>query len=125
MPSRLQRILENAVTDSTYWSSTVPQSRQLLLEMRRRGKRVNVLFRGVSDSSTQAEPEKGVPLKLSRIRGASGWSWRRLLPIPVPDRMAAAQRVTIAAGGAKLEIVCEDADWWEDEAPSDDFGSNP
>ena len=125
--NRVRRIVESALVDCTYLS-TSPESNgsMLLLQARRAdGRRVNVRFRGVRESGASAEPEFGTPLSVVSVTDARGrlasalrvvlGSVLSLLKPPGP----AYARVTIQAGTARLDIVCQDAEWWEDEASPD------
>jgi hypothetical protein len=89
----------------------------LLTGRRADGKRVNVRFRAVRESDASAEPAAGSALRLQKVSDARKFSlWRILIPFPHGHSPSFA-RVTIEAGDARLDIVCQDAEWWEDEAP--------
>jgi hypothetical protein len=92
----------------------------LLLQARRTdGRRVNVRFRGVRESDATSEPEFGTPLRVVKVGNGNPFNIVSfLLPILRPPGVPHA-RVTIEAGTARLDIVCQDAEWWEDEAPPD------
>ena len=121
---RLSRILENALTNTTYESSErEPDGRVLVLHGRRAGHPVTVAFRGVHDSTTNQEPSPGAPLSFKSVQVRSGLI--ALLDFLLPDALfpgiksvrSGYARVRIEAGAARLDIVCQDAEWWEDEAP--------
>jgi hypothetical protein len=113
---RIRTILEQALRDTTYVSSTSEDggSRLHLRANRSDGRRVNVRFRGVRESESTAEPEPGAPLSLQGVGNADKLFFLRGLtslfkPPPPPGA-----RVRIDAGAARLEIVCQDAEWWEE-----------
>ncbi|HEX5370684.1 MAG TPA: hypothetical protein VFY10_14845 [Dehalococcoidia bacterium] len=116
---RIRKILENALPGTTYVSSVRESEASTLLLTGRRadGKRVNVRFRAVRESDASAEPAAGSALRLQKVSDARKFSlWRILIPFPHGHSPSFA-RVTIEAGDARLDIVCQDAEWWEDEAP--------
>ncbi len=115
---RIRKILENALPGTTYVSSVSEEGSTLLLTGRRAdGKRVNVRFRAVRESDASAEPAAGSALRLRNVGDATKFSlWRIMIPFPHGHSPSYA-RVTIEAGDARLDIVCQDAEWWEDEAP--------
>jgi len=125
--NRVRRIVESALVDCSYVSSrSEGDGGTLLLQARRaNGKRVNVRFRGVKESDATAEPEFGTPLRVVKVDDGHGRVASALLVIfggivallKPPGQPHA--RVTIQAGTARLDIVCQDAEWWEDEAPPD------
>jgi hypothetical protein len=121
---RLRRILQNALANTTYESSErQSDGRVLVLHARRAGRAVTVTFRGVHDSTATQEPSLGASLSLGAIQIRSGWL--SLLDFLLPDAVfpqvkavrSGYARVRIEAGAARLDIVCQDAEWWEDEAP--------
>ncbi len=114
---RIRKILENALPGATYVSSVSEEGSTLLLTGRRAdGKRVNVRFRAVRESDASAEPAPGSAMRLRKVSDATKFSlWRVLIPFPHGHSPSYA-RVTIEAGDARLDIVCQDAEWWEDEA---------
>jgi hypothetical protein len=122
--ARLRRILQNALTNATYESSErEPDGRTLVLHALRAGRGVTVTFRGVRDSKANQEPSPGAPVSLNSVHIRSGLI--ALLDFLLPDRLfpnvksvtAGYARVRIDAGAARLDIVCQDAEWWEEEAP--------
>jgi hypothetical protein len=115
---RIRKVLENALPGTAYVSSVrETEASTLLLTGRRAGKLVNVRFRAVRESDASAEPAAGSALRLRKVGDAAKFSfWRILLPIPHGHSPSYA-RVTIEAGDARLDIICQDAEWWEDEAP--------
>ena len=113
---RLRRVVENALSGATYESSRPEDGRLLLLEARRSGKQVFVRFRGVRQSDATATPESGADLRLVNVGSAERFSLMRFF-FPFARPGSGAARVRIEAGAARLDIVCEDAEWWESEAP--------
>jgi hypothetical protein len=80
----------------------------------RAGKGVTLRFRGVKDSNTSEAPTAGV-MQLRSVKGGSGGC----LSLGLFGRNNPGigyARVRIDVGDARLEIVCQDAEWWEDEA---------
>ena len=111
---RIRRILDQALVECTYVASRNEGEGVFLLQARRAdGRAVGVRFRGVKNSDTNAHPEPGVPLKLKSVKRAGGSLVSRLFPLIKPPGPAYA-RVRIEAGPATLEIVCQDAEWWEE-----------
>ncbi len=113
---RLRRIVSNAVDGAAYEGSRVEENgAHLLIEARRpEGQLVSLRFRGVKDSEATAAPPPGSVLHLESVASARRFSlWSMLfffLPSPGSNKM----RVRIKADDARLDIVCEDAEWWED-----------
>ena len=119
--NRVRRVVESALAGCTYVSSrTEADGSMVVLQARRaNGKRVTVRFRGVRESEATAEPEFGTPLSVVKVGNGNRFNIvSTLLPILRPPGPPHA-RVTIDAGGARLDIVCQDAEWWEDEASPD------
>lgn len=115
---RIRRVLENALPGCTYVSSERDtEGATLLLTGRRGGKRVNVRFRAVKKSDASAEPASGSALRLRGVGSGSKFSLLGMLFPLFRTPGPAYARVTIDAGDARLDIVCQDAEWWEDEAP--------
>jgi hypothetical protein len=114
---RIRRILENALSGCTYVSSKSEAGDMLVLKARRaNGRGVTVRFRAVRDSEATDVPSPGEPLRLRKVGSGDKRSLiGMLLPILRPPGPAYA-RVTIEAGTARMDIVCQDAEWWEDEA---------
>ena len=114
---RIRKVLENALPGTTYVSSVrESEASSLLLTGRRAGRLVNIRFRAVRQSDASSEPPAGSTLQLRKVGDADFSLWRFLLPFP-HGRSPSYARVTIEAGDARLDIVCQDAEWWEDEAP--------
>ena len=119
--NRVRRIVEAALANCSYVSSrSEGNGSTLLLQARRSdGRRVNVRFRGVRESEATSEPEFGTPLRVVSVGNGNRFNLLSVvLPILKPPGPPHA-RVTIAAGSARLDIVCQDAEWWEDEAQPD------
>jgi hypothetical protein len=119
--ARLRRILLNAFSDAAYDSSErESDGRVLVLHAHRPdGRKVSVTFRGVKDSRASLEPAAGVALRLREVDihrpGLLSLLGLVFPQLRSPDPGYA--RVRIEAGAARLDIVCQDADWWEDDAP--------
>jgi hypothetical protein len=97
----------------------------VVIEARRAdGRRVGLRFRGVSESRASASaPAVGASLRLQGVGSAAGClSFGILFPFPwIFGRQAAgSSRVRIDAGGVGLNIVCQDAEWWEEDPAGPD-----
>jgi hypothetical protein len=119
--ARLRRILDNALAGARYDSSEPEEGGRMLLLRAHRddGRRVNVRFRGVSKSEASLEPQPGAALRLRSVDvlnpgclSVLGLFFPRLRS-PGPGYA----RVRIEAGASRLEVVCQDAEWWEGDAP--------
>ena len=80
------------------------------------GTRVSVRFRAVSSSDATEEPKPETFLSVHSIdvRNSGCLS---LLSVAFPRFRSPGPgyaRVRIDAGAARLDIVCQDAEWWED-----------
>lgn len=116
---RIRRILEAALAGCTYVSSrNLDDGSTLTLEaLSSEGRQVNLRFRGVRESESTAVPEPGAAMSLKSVgRGNKFSLLSTLLPILKPPSPSYA-RVRIDAGAARLDIVCQDVEWWEDQAP--------
>ena len=114
---RLRRVVRNAIDGCAYEASREEEGgRMLVIEARRPdGRRVGLRFRGVRSSEATAEPASGSTLRLGSVGGFS--LLRLLFPVHRPSGFESV-RVRIEAGEARLDIVCEDAEWWEEEMPA-------
>lgn len=116
---RLRRIVESALAGATYESSREEDGRLLVIEARRpAGGRVYLRFRGVQRSESTQALAPGSSLRLASVGSPGGSS---LLDLVLPflrffRTRSNALRVRIEAGAARLDILCEDAEWWEEEA---------
>jgi hypothetical protein len=111
---RIRRVLERALPGSTYVSSQTEGDGVLVLRARRSdGRNVGVRFRAVKTSETNTQPEAGAPISVKSVKREGMSLVSRLLPILKPPGPAYA-RVRIEAGAASLEVVCQDAEWWEE-----------
>ena len=112
---RIRRVLDAALAGCTYTSSrTEGDGSVLVLQARRAdGRGVGVRFRAVKASETDTPPEPGAPLTVESVKRESTSLVSRFLPILKPPGPAYA-RVRIGAGPATLEVVCQDAEWWEE-----------
>jgi hypothetical protein len=115
--SRVRRVLENALGDCTYVSSGSEDggTRFVLRASRSNGKRVGVRFHGLREGQPGdgPGPAPGSPLSVRSVKREGGSLVSRLFPIFKPPGPVYA-RVRIDAGPATLEIVCQDAEWWEE-----------
>ena len=118
---RLRRIVENALEGCTYDSSREEEGRLLLVEARRQadGARVYLRFRGVERSEATADPAPGSAIRLGGVGAPRGSG---ILDFVIPFRRlfrprSNALRVSLAVGSARIEVFCEDAEWWEETAP--------
>lgn len=115
---RIGRIVSNAL-DGTSFVASYPEEggRHLVIEaMRPGGRKVGVRFRAVSDAEATAGTVVGSALQVRSVAGGPtgclplGWLFPQFRGIP-----RGVSRVRISAGNARLDIVCQDAEWWEDE----------
>ncbi len=111
---RLRRIVSNALDGAAYDGSRLEEDgTHLLIEAHRPGGQlVSVSFRAIQDSEATEMPAQGSTLQLESV-GSARFSLWNLLFFFLP-RSTNKLRVRIRAGDAKLDIVCEDAEWWED-----------
>jgi hypothetical protein len=120
---RLRRIVSNALDGASFEASrSEEEGRHVVIEAKRPdGRPVTVRFRAVRDAEATGSPAVGTQL---RLKGVSAGGSGCLLPFVsklFPALRAVprgASRVRIEAGEAELDIICEDAEWWEDEPPS-------
>ena len=112
---RLRRILDNALEGASYESSHSEDGGNMLVLQARRsdGRQVNLRFRAVRESEATQELSAGDPLRLKSVgSGTKRTILGLLLPILRPPGPAYS-RVTIEAGAARLQVVCQDVEWWE------------
>ncbi len=112
---RLRRIVENALTGATYESSREEEGRLLVIEGRRDGRSVFLRLRGVSRSEASETPAQGAALALRGVSASRGSCLGLFLPF-IFRRDPGAAHVRIDIGTARLEVVCEDAEWWDEQA---------
>lgn len=116
---RLRRILQTSPLDgSRYVASTLEASgTQLVLRARTsQGRPAEFRFRGLRESETNLQPEPDSPLRLKSVGSGNKFSLvGMLLPFLKPPGPPYA-RVRIEAGAALLDIVCQDVEWWEEDA---------
>ena len=114
-PGRVRRTVEAALASGAAYeaSRSEEDGRHVVIEARRvDGQAVSVRFRGVQESTMSAEPEAGAALRLRGV-GAPGLSLLRLVFPGMRNVGSGYVRVRIEAGAAMLDIVCQDAEWWE------------
>lgn len=112
---RLRRIVENALAGATYESSREEEGgRMLVIEAKRPdGRQVGLRFRGVREADASDTPAAGSSLRLRSVASVSKFSLLGLLSPLFRSPVRGVARVRIEAGAARLDIVCEDAEWWE------------
>ena len=123
--ARLRRILENSIQGSLYDSSETEEDGRIVVLHAHRpgGQRIAVRFLAVSSSDATEEPQPGALLSVRSIDVREGGCLSFLLGFafflaPRPRApVAGSVRVRIDAGAARLDIVCQDAEWWEDTGP--------
>jgi hypothetical protein len=118
--NRIRRVVEGALEGTTFVSSQSEDGGKAVVIQARRtdGAQVGVRFRGVRESETTAEPAPGSPLRVRKVGSGNKFSpLSFLLPILRPPGPAYA-RVTIEAGVSRIQIVCQDAEWWEEGVSS-------
>jgi hypothetical protein len=121
---RLQRIVEKALAGTSYESSRNEDGRILVVEARRPdGRQVIVRFRGVRDSEASNAPVPGTEIRRLNVGPAEKFSLVRLFFPFIRGPGSGAARVRIEAGAARLDIVCEDAEWWEPDASDPTAGN--
>ena len=116
--SRLRRILENSLEGALYDSSETEEGGRMVVLHGQRpdGKRVSVRFRAVSSSDASEEPQPGAAISVRDV-GLVNAGCLSLLAFAFPRFRSPGPgyaRVRIDAGSARLDIVCQDAEWWED-----------
>jgi hypothetical protein len=79
--------------------------------LRTDGRRIHLRFRGVTKSDATLEAVPGEALRLRSIGRATRFS---LLGLLFGGDSHGASRVRIDAGKTRFEIVCQDAEWWEE-----------
>lgn len=117
--ARLRNIVSKAIAGCVYEDSHREGEGMLVIDARRAdGTSVHLRFRGVKDSESTIMPEPGASMKFAGVGSAEKFSVLRVF-FPTGMRMPfeSIARVRIDAGGARIEVVCQDVDWWED-APS-------
>ena len=114
--SRMRNIVGRALNGAAYEASRSEEGGRLVIDARRPdGAAVHVRFLGVQDSESTAVPEPGASLRLLGIGSAEKFSLLRILRPRFPPRAFMGEvRVTIEVGAARIEIVCQDAEWWEE-----------
>jgi hypothetical protein len=115
---RMRRILENSIEGCLYDSSeTEEEGRMVVLHAHRKdGRRVSVRFRAVASSEATSEPNPGDALALRSVDLVNS-GCLSLLAFAFPRFRSPGPgyaRVSIDAGAARLDVVCQDAEWWED-----------
>jgi hypothetical protein len=114
---RLKKVVLSALEGCAYESSRSPEEGVFVIAARRpSGKPVEVHFRGVKDAAATGEPPVGSRLGLGSVGDPGRFSLLRfLLPafLRTPPDSA---RVRIMAGDQQIDIVCQDAEWYEDSA---------
>jgi hypothetical protein len=115
---RLSRVVLEALDGCSYVSTRRPEQEVLVVEARRPdGRRVEVHFRGVTEWDATGEPTEGAILSFDGATSAEGFRILGLLLPPIFRKPAPpAARVRIKAGSQRLEVVCQDAEWYEDRS---------
>ena len=117
---RLRNIVSRALVGCAYVGSRREESHTLVIDARRSdGTAVHLRFRGVQDSESTAMPESGAALRLAGVGSADKFSFLGLLIPPILRRPSSAWRVTIEAGKARIDVVCQDVEWWEERPGMD------
>jgi hypothetical protein len=112
---RIRRVLETALTGCTYVSTQSEGDGTLLVLQARKpdGRGVGVRFRAVKSFETNVPPETGAPITVKSVKRHGVSFVSRFFPLIKPPGPAYA-RARIHAGPATLEVVCQDAEWWEE-----------
>ena len=123
---RLRRIVDKALTGTSYESSRQEDTRMLVLEARRPGgTKVMVRFRGVRESQANDTPQAGAAIRHVSVGSAEKFSLIRLFFPFIRGPGSGAARVRIETGATRMDIVCEDAEWWEPDGPDSTAESMP
>jgi hypothetical protein len=112
---RVRRTVEAALGAGCVFeaSRSEEDGRFVVIEARRTdGQGIGMRFRGVRESTMSSQPEAGAALRLRGV-GAPGLSLLRLVLPGMRNVGGGYVRVRIEAGAAMLDIVCQDAEWWE------------
>jgi hypothetical protein len=114
--ARLRNIVSRALNGCAYEGSSRPERGMLVIDGRRPdGTRVHVRFRGVQDSESTAQPEAGGKMRLLQVSSAQRFSILQILMTRFPQhRFSSEARVRIEAGKARIDVVCQDVEWWEE-----------
>ena len=114
--ARLTTIVSRAVEGSIYESSMKEEGGRLVITARRaNGVKVHLRLLGVQDSEATTLPTAGSRLHLAGVSSERGsWFWKLFLPNVFHHHSTGEVRVRIKIGTALMEIVCQDAEWWED-----------
>src|SRR6266568_9498789 len=114
--SRLRTIVSRAVEGCIFESSTQEAGGRLVILARRtNGAKVHLRLLGVQDSGSTTLPETGSRLHVVGVSSQRGtWFWKLFMPNVFHHHSTGEVRVRIKAGTALTEIVCHDAEWWED-----------
>jgi hypothetical protein len=115
---RLRRILANSLEGSVYDSANAEDSGRMLLVKAHRpdGGVVNVRFRAVKDAEATRYPDEGSVMHVRGVDLDPG-GCLSLVGLLIPRFRGPGKgysRVRIDAGASRLEIICQDAEWWED-----------
>jgi hypothetical protein len=120
--TRLTRILHNALEACLYDSSEIHEDGRILVLKAHRagGQAVTVRFRGLSSSEASAQPSAGAPIQIRSVDLASS-GFLSIFSFAFPRLRSPGPgyaHVRIGAGDARLDIVCQDAEWWEEDTPT-------
>ncbi len=112
--ARLRTVVRTAFRDAMYESAEPKEGGQFIITGRRSdGRKVHVRFRGVTDAEA-SDPSLEGPLSLASVRSAERFSLLRLrFPFGYHAPTVGSSRVRINAGKGTIEVVCQDAEWWE------------
>ncbi len=115
--ARLRTVVRTAFADASYESAEPKEGAQFIITGRRSdGRKVHVRFRGVTEAEA-TDPSQEGPLRLASVRSAERFSLMRLLfPFAYHPPTVGSSRVRINAGTGTIEVVCQDAEWWEGDA---------
>jgi hypothetical protein len=114
---RLRRILANSLEGSVYDSADAEDGGRMLLVRAHRpdGSVVNVRFRAVKDAEATRYPDGGSVMHVRSVDLDPG-GCLSLVGLLIPRFRGPGKgysRVRIDAGASRLEIICQDAEWWE------------
>src|SRR5262245_30897570 len=109
---RIRRTLENALSGASYAGARSEEGgRMVVIEaLRSDGRRIGLRFRGVSRSDANFDATVGEKLQLRSV----GRARFGILGLLFGGGQHGVARVRIDAGKARFDIVCQDAEWWEE-----------
>ncbi len=113
---RLGKTVRNALEGCSYESSEAGDGSLFTVTARRRdGRRVQVRFLGVRSTTAEPAPTPGGGIRVVAV--GAPFSLRRVLFAPLRSVELGPWHVRIKAGEGQIEVVCQDAEWFEEDRP--------